>query len=77
MKVQLAIVKRYIACHNRVDLCENHVSTTTVREMYQFLRRRPDSLMDCLLGCLLTLGVLIAKVVPLDHSRILERVITS
>ena len=37
------LVKRHIACHNRVDFM---VSTTTVREIYQFLKNKKKKKME-------------------------------
>ena len=52
------------------------VSTTTVREIYQFLKNKkkksaslPDSIMDCLLGCLDILSVLVARVAVQEYNR--------
>ena len=38
--MNVLLVKRHIACHNRVNLCEIMVSTTTVHEIFQFLKNK-------------------------------------
>ena len=53
------------------------VSTTTVREIYQFLKnkkKKKKKKKDCVLACLATLNVLVVRIALLEYSKIHEKV---